>query len=61
MLEKDVIDAINDPVKTERRGVQIFSMKIIDSKFALRVVYEERKDIILVITFYPVRRDRYGL
>jgi len=37
-------------------------MKTIDTKFALRVVYEDReKDLELITTFYPVRRDRYEL
>ena len=30
-------------------------MKVLDTKFAVRVVHEERKGIIVVITFYPVR------
>jgi hypothetical protein len=33
----------------------------LDGKFALRVVHEERKGIIVVITFYPVKRKNYGL
>jgi len=32
-----------------------------DANHALRVVYEERKGYLVVITFYPVRRGRYGV
>jgi hypothetical protein len=49
------------PDRVERRGNQIFSMKILDKELALRVVHEERKGIIAVITFYPVERKRYGV
>ena len=61
-LSRDqVINAITAPDKTERRDVQTFSMKVLDKEVALRVVHEERKGIIVVITFYPVRRKKYGL
>ena len=56
-----VLKAISSPVKVEMRGPQTFSSAILDSEFALRVVHEERKSIIVVITFYPVKRKRYGL
>ncbi len=59
--QDQVITVITAPDKTERRGVQTFSTKAMDREFALRVVHEERKGIIVVITFYPVRRKRYGL
>jgi hypothetical protein len=49
------------PGIVEKRGTQTFSMKVMDDDLALRVVHEERKDIIVVITFYPVERKRYGL
>ena len=53
--EKEVVKTIQDPARVDRRGTQFFAIKAID---ALRVVYE-RKDYLLVITFYPVRR--YGV
>jgi hypothetical protein len=59
--QDQVIAVITAPDKTERRGVQTFSTKVLDKELALRVVHEERKGIIVVITFYPVRRKRYGL
>ena len=59
--EKKVVEAIQNPTRTERRSGQWFAIKIMDAKYALRVVYEKRKDYLVVITFYPVRRERYGL
>ena len=56
-----VVKAISLPDKIERRGIQTFSTIILDKEFALRVVHEERKGIIVVITFYPIKRERYGI
>lgn len=36
-------------------------MKVMDKDLALRVVHEERQGIIVLITFYPVKRKRYGI
>lgn len=58
---KLVIEAILDPEHLEERNRQFFATRILDSKHALRVVYENRKDYLIVITFYPVRRERYGV
>lgn len=56
-----VINTINTPDRVDRKGGQTFSMKFMNEEYALRVVHEERNGVILVITFYPVRRERYGL
>lgn len=49
--KKSVINTILDPEHLEERGIQFFVTRIIDSKHALRVVYEDRKDYLVVITF----------
>ena len=56
-----VMDAVRNPALLERRDRQFFAVKLLDSEYALRVVYEKRKGFLVVITFYPVRRERYGL
>ncbi len=56
-----VIETVLYPSRLDRRGDQFFAVKLMDSKYALRVVYEKRKGFLVVITFYPVRRERYGL
>ena len=61
LTQTQVTDAITAPDKREKRGSQTISTKVLDGKFALRVVHEERKGIIVVITFYPVKRKDHGL
>ena len=56
-----VMFVVLNPARLERRDGQFFAVKLLDSKYALRVVYEKRKGFLVVITFYPVRRERYGL
>ena len=59
--ERSVSETIRNPTHLEQRGEQCFAVRVIDERCALRVVYEKRKGYLLVITFYPVRRERYGL
>ena len=59
--EKKVIEAVQNPTRIDQKNGQYFAIKAINAKYALRVVYEKRKDYLVVITFYPVRRERYGL
>jgi len=59
--EKKVVEAIQNPSSSEQKGGQYFANKVLDATYGLRVVYERRKDYLVVITFYPVRRERYGL
>ena len=56
-----VIDAIQNPARVDRKDTQYFAIRAMDTKYALRAVYERRKDYLIVITFYPVRRERYGV
>jgi hypothetical protein len=58
---KQIIQTILDPESLHERGNQYFATMAIDSKHAVRVVYEQRKDYLVVITSYPVRRKRYGV
>ena len=59
--QKDVIETVLQPERLDERGGQFFASKVISPKHALRVVYECRKDFLVVITFYPVRRERYDV
>ena len=59
--EKQVVEAVLRPERLDERGGQFFAAMVISPKHALRVVYENRKDFLVVITFYPVRRERYDL
>ena len=59
--EKQVVETVLRPERLENRGNQSFATRTMDSRHALRVVYEKRKDYLVVITFDPVRRKRYGV
>jgi len=59
--EHQVVDVVLHPERLEKKDKQYFAVKLMDPKHALRVVYEKRKGFLVVITFYPVRRERYGL
>lgn len=59
--EGKVFEVVQNPALLDRKHGQYFAVRALDSKYALRVVYEKRKDYLLVITFYPVRRERYGV
>ena len=58
---KQVIETVLSPEHLDRKDDQYIATKAIDIKYALRVVYEKRKEYLVVITFYPVRRERYGV
>ena len=61
VTEDMVGEAIRSPARVDRRGGQLLAIRPINEKYALRVVYEIRGGEIVVITLYPVRRDRYGV
>ena len=48
--EEEVIRTIRDPARVDKRGSQHFTIRAINAEHALRVVYEEGKDHLLVIT-----------
>lgn len=58
---EQLIEAILKPSRLDERASQFFATKGIDTKHAIRVVYEKRKGYLVVITFYPVERKRYDL
>jgi len=59
--EDQIINVISKPNRVDQRGDQYFAIKSLNRKHALRVVYEKRKGYLVIITFYPVRRERYGI
>lgn len=59
--KRDVIRTISKPVRLDRKGDQVLAMREINDEYALRVVYRRRNGIIIVITFYPVKRKEYGI
>ena len=59
--KREVIETVLNPDRLDERGGKRLAIKVLDETYALRVVYEERKGYLAVITFHPVRRDRYGV
>lgn len=59
--KRDVMRTISTPARLDRKGNQLLAIREINDKYALRVVYEQRNSIIIVITFYPVKRKEYGI
>ncbi|MGD0451442.1 MAG: DUF4258 domain-containing protein [Candidatus Bathyarchaeia archaeon] len=59
--KEKVLEVVLQPQRLDERGGQFLASKVISRKHALRVIYESRKDFLVIITFYPVRRDRYDL
>lgn len=43
----------------ETEGSRHIAQKTMNGHHLIRVIFEETKDAIIVITFYPARRSRY--
>jgi hypothetical protein len=61
MSEDIVKETIINPSRLERRNDQLLALKPIDRKYAIRVVYRVVNDNIVVVTFYPVKRERFSV
>ena len=60
-LSKEIIeDAIRMPDSIEKgyKG-RLIAQKRMDKEHVIRVIYEERKEKIIIITAYPGKRSRY--
>ena len=55
-----VLATVNHPdeILNDYSGRKV-AQALLDERRVLRVVYEERSDEILIITFYPGKRERY--
>jgi hypothetical protein len=47
-----------EKVTVGRRG-RLIAHKRVSQTHLIRVIYEEQKDEIKIVTFYPARRERY--
>ena len=59
--EDQVIEAVLNPERIDEKEGQFLATRTLSSRHAIRVVYELRKGFLVIITFYPVRRERYDL
>lgn len=58
--EEIVVDTVLNPDKVDigRKG-RLIAQRVIDERHVLGVVYEEKDNEIVIVTFYPRRRKRY--
>jgi len=58
--KKEIIDVVLGPEKILSGGhFRKIAQKPFNSNKLLRVIFEETKDSIIIITFYPAKRRRY--
>ena len=58
--EEEVKKTIEGPDSVkEGRNNRMIAQRAIDEEHLLRVIYEKRRDDIVIVTFYPARRERY--
>jgi hypothetical protein len=61
LTEESVEDVIENPDRVEERDELTLAIKSMDDEYGLRVVYRRTNDNIVVVTFYPVRRERFNV
>jgi hypothetical protein len=61
VTEEYVEDAIANPDRVDQRDDLTLAIKPLDDEYGLRVVYRRTNDNIVVVTFYPVRRERFNV
>jgi len=59
--EEQVINAVLNPERIDEKKGQFLATISFNSRHAIRVVYEIRKGFLVIITFYPVKRERYDI
>ncbi len=60
LKEEDIIKTLKEPdsIRKGRKG-RLIAQRVVDEEHLLRVVYEEKDNEVVVVTFYPARRERY--
>jgi hypothetical protein len=57
--ERDISDTIDLPEISDREGIKMVAVKIIQDRFSgypLKVVYEKRENELFIITTYPLKK-----
>ena len=57
--EEQVRQTVLSPERVEDRGTERIAQKRVSDSHVLRVVYRIQDKVIVIITFYPGRRERY--
>ena len=61
VTEEYVEDIIENPDRVGQRDDLSLAIKSMDEKYGLRVVYRRTNYNIVVVTFCPVRRERFDV
>ncbi len=60
LTKAQILEIVSHPDKViEAEKSRRIAQKVINAQQLIRVIFEESKDVITVITFYPARRSRY--
>jgi uncharacterized DUF497 family protein len=60
ITEEAVLKTVEEPDSVrEGRRSRLIAQRAVNKEHVLRVIYEEQGDSIIIITFYPARRERY--
>jgi hypothetical protein len=58
--EDEVMKTVEEPDNvSEGRKNRLIAQRAVYNEHILRVIYEKNGDTIVIITFYPARRERY--
>jgi len=60
ITEDTVLKTVEEPdnIREGRRN-RLIAQRAVNKEHVLRVIYEKQGDNIIIITFYPARRERY--
>jgi hypothetical protein len=59
--EASIREAVLNPSRVERKDDQLLALKPLDREYAVRVAYRIVNDNIVVVTFYPLKRERFNV
>ena len=59
--ERSIRGAVASPSRVDRRDDELLALKPLDREYAIRVVYKMANGNIVVLTFYPVKRERFNV
>lgn len=56
-----VREVVMNPIRVDRKDDLVLALKPLDREYAIRVIYRMVNDNIVVVTFYPVKRERFNV
>lgn len=59
--EVSVREAVASPSRIDRRNDQLLTLTSLNREYAIRVVYKMANGNIVILTFHPVKRERFNV